>query len=211
MQKEPATQSPTENAATMTHAEGEPTDEEGWASEESGDGTSVSSSAVPGWKKRVRLSRGKVATKSTSAGVHKKGRRRSSANERGHSSSQPASDSAAMPSPVANEPEQAQDAPEDLDRRGRSTHLDRRPSGISPRSSILHRRLESLKLAQHAREASPARSIRFADEPRSGSITPHNGWFQNETSSPIGEVGDSPMDEGESAKGRVTFELSTKH
>lgn len=198
-------------ASTVVHAEGEPSDEEGWASEDSVDGRITNSSAEPERKKRVRLNKGKAVVKPAGSASSKKGRRRSSTNEQGRPSPQPSSETTPTVFPVANEPERAQDTPENVVQRGRSTHPERRSNGLSPRPSIQHRRLESLRLAQHVRDASPARSIRFADDPRSGTNTPRNGVLQNETSSPINQVNESPMDEDESAKGRVTFELGVKH
>ena len=208
----PTTGVPTEEAATVTQAEGEQ-DDEGWASEDSGYGTISTSSAVrvPGARrKRVRLSRGKPA----GAGLNKKGRRRSSASEHGRSSSHarsPSSDTTPAVS-LANEPERAPDAREDTDPRGRSTHHERKSSGLSSHPSIQHRRLESLRLSQHSRDASPSRSIRFADEHPSGTSTPRNGMLQNESWLPNNQMDDPSLDEdAESARGRVTFELPAKH
>ena len=199
----------TEEATTRTHAEGELDDEEGWASEDSGNGTVTSSSAVPK-KKRGRSSKGKAVVKPLT-GLHKKGRRRSSTSEHGRPSLQLFSDATPTLPPVATELERGLDGPEDVDRRGRTAQFERRGSGLSPRPSVQHRRLESLRVTQHSRDASPARSIRFADEPRSsGTSTPRNGMLQNETSSPISQTGYSPVDEDESAKGRLTSE-HTKH
>ena len=211
LQKESVTiKVPTEEVPIVTHTEGKLNDEEGWASEDSTGSTIASSSVVPGRKKRVRSSKGKAVVKPVGAGLNKKGRRRSSVNEQGRSSPHPSSDTTPALSPVANEPERAQGVPEDVDQRGRSARPERRSSGLSARPSVQHRRLESLRLAQHTRDASPTRSIRFADEPRSGTNTPRNSMLQNETSSPISQVDDSAVDEDESAKGRVTFELAAK-
>ena len=200
----------------MTHAETEQNDEEEWASEDSGENTISSSSAARApseRKKRVRSGKGKTG----SAGLNKKGRRRSSTSEQSRSFPPvraSSSDTPPPPPPVANEPERSPDVPEDVDRRGRSTHHARKSSSLSPRPSIViqHRRLESLRLAQHSRDASPSRSIRFADEQWSGTSTPRSGMLQNEPWLSSNQVDDSPVDEDpESARGRVTFELPAKH
>jgi NhaP-type Na+/H+ or K+/H+ antiporter len=208
----------TEEPATVTQAEGEPNDEQGWASEDSEDGTISSSSVVraPGRRrKRVRSSKGNALVKPAGARLNKKGRRRSSASEHGHFSPHahsPSSDTTPTMSPVANEPERAPDTSEDPDRRGRSAHHERKSSGLSSHPSIQHRRLESLRLSLHSRDASPARSIRFADEHRSGTNTPRNGLLQNESWLPSNQAYDPSLDEdAESARGRVTFELPAKH
>ncbi|KAH0831869.1 Sodium/hydrogen exchanger family-domain-containing protein [Lanmaoa asiatica] len=207
----------TEEAATVTQTEGELDNEEGWASEDSVDGTIVSSSAAQDERRRrVRSSKAKATVKPTAgAGQNKKGRRRSSASEQGRYSLHTrslSSDTTPTLSPVENEPERAQDVLEDIDRRGRSTHHERKSSGLSHHPSIQHRRLESLKLAQRSRDASPTRSIRFADEHRSGTSTPRSGVLQNESWLLSNQVNDSPLEEdAESARGRVTFELPVKH
>lgn len=185
-QMEPvATEISTEEAATVTHAEGERDNEEGWVSEDTGDGAIASSSVAQGERrKRVRSSKHKAAAQPPSTGLDEEGRRRLSASDQGYVSSHvssPSSDTMPSLSPVTSEPEQAQDVPQDVERRGRSKHHERKGSNFSPRSSIQHRRLESLRLVQHARDASPSRSIRFADEHRSGTSTPRNGVLPNES------------------------------
>ena len=219
-QKEPvATGLPKEEAATVTHIETDQNDEEDWASEDSGEGTIASSSAArvkPGERRRrVRSSKGKAVVKAAGTGLNKRGRRGSSMSEQSRSSPQvrsPSADTTPTPPPLTNEPEQIADVPEDADRRGRSTHHERKSSGLSLQSSIQHRRLESLRLAQHSRDASPSRSIRFADEQRSGTSTPRNGVSQNESWLLSNQIDDRLLDEdAESARGRVTFELPAKH
>ena len=222
-QKEPVTIGvPTEEAATLTQAGYKPSDEEGWVSEDSGNGTISSSSAAQapaGRRKRVRSSKAKVVVKPAGAGLNKRGRRRSSASEHGRSSphvrstySDLGSDTTPTLSPTANVQGRIQDMPEDADQRGRSPDHERKGSAHSSHPSIRHRRLESLRLTRHSRDASPARSIRFADENRSGTSTPRNGVLQNESCLPSNQVDDSPLDEdAESARGRVTFELPAKH
>ncbi|KAG8214423.1 Sodium/hydrogen exchanger family-domain-containing protein [Butyriboletus roseoflavus] len=166
--------------------EHEPNDE-GWASEDTGDGMVTSSSAVPNERrKRVRLSKGKAMAMPAGAGPNENGLRRMSASEQGYFSPHVFSsspDTTPTLSPVTNESErtQTQDVPEDVDRRGRSTFHERKGSYLSSHPSIQHRRLESLKLAQRSREASPSRSIRFVDEHRSGTTTPRNGALQNDS------------------------------
>ena len=214
----PTTWVPIEEAVSVTQAEGELNDDEGWASEGSEDGTISSSSVArtPGRRrKRVRSSKGKALVKPAGAGLNKKGRRRLSASEHGHFSPHarsPSSDATPTLSPVANEPERTPDTPEDANQRGRSTHHERKSSGLSSHPSIQHRRLESLRLSLHSRDVSPARSIRFADEHRSGTNTPRNGLLQNESWLHSNPVDDPFSDEdAESARGRVTFELPGKH
>ncbi|KAF8551278.1 hypothetical protein OG21DRAFT_1445426 [Imleria badia] len=220
LQKEPVTTgSPTEEAATVTHIETEQNDEGEWASEDSGEGTIASSSAVRAKtgerKRRVRSSKGKAALKPASTGLNKRGRRRGSVSEQGRSSPHvhsPSADTTPTLSPVTNEPERIPDVTEDADQRGRSTHHERKSSGLSPQPSIRHRRLESLRLGQLSRDASPSRSIRFADEQRSGTSTPRSGVLQNESWLPSNQVDDRLLDEDpESTRGRVTFELPAKY
>lgn len=186
MQKEfPTTGVLTEEAATVTHVGGEPDDEEGWISEDNGDATITHSSTTPGKRrKHVRSSKGKAVVKISSTGLGEKGRWRLSASEQDCSSPQacsPTSDTTRALSPVTSEPEQVQDINQEVERRGRSIHHERKGSNLSSRPSIHHRRLESLKLAQHSRDASPSRSIRFADEHPSGTSTPRNGALPNES------------------------------
>lgn len=177
---------PTEEAAAVTHTETDQNDEEEWASEDSDERTiaSVSTARAPSERrKRVRSSKGKAVMKP--AGLNKKGRRRSSVSEHTRSSLHVRSRSADTTSPLTSEPERISEIPEDADPRGRSTRPERKNSGFSPQPSIQHRRLESLRQAGHSRDASPSRSIRFADEHPSGTSTPRNGILQNESWSPI--------------------------
>ncbi|KAF9220867.1 hypothetical protein BS17DRAFT_286688 [Gyrodon lividus] len=192
--------------------EGEPDEEENWASDRSGDDGIVSPSGAqsPGdRRKRPKLGMGKTAHKQIGVGLSRKSRRRSSVSEQGSFSaharhllvdqSQPLS-----PGTGAQESTVAEHA----DRRGRRSNPDRHSSDVSAHRSIKHRRLESLKLDQHSRDQSPTRSVRFADEERSGTSTPRISTLQNEPWLPDNQVGDSPVDEDEeSMKGRVTFEL----
>ncbi|KAF8125710.1 Sodium/hydrogen exchanger family-domain-containing protein [Boletus edulis] len=169
MQKDPII---TERAAAVTHTEGEPNDEEAWASEDNGKSTIAGPSAVraPGErKKRVRSSKGKGVVKPAATGPHKKTRRRSSVSEQGRPSFRVRSPSLDATSPgMVNEPERTPDAPEDADRRGRSAQHAHERKSLSPR------------LARNAREASPSRSIRFADEHQPSTSTPRNSVIQNQ-------------------------------
>ncbi|KAI9568563.1 Sodium/hydrogen exchanger family-domain-containing protein [Boletus coccyginus] len=161
-QKEPITTGvPTEEATTLTQAECKPSDEEGWVSEDSGNGTMSGSSAArapAGRRKRVRSSKAKATVK-PAAGLNKSGRRRSSASEHGRFFPHVRSTSDTTPtlSPTTNERERVQDMPEVAYQRGRSSDHERKSSSHSSHPSIHHRRLESLRLAHRSRDASPAR------------------------------------------------------
>lgn len=177
-----ATKVSAEEPAAVVHAEGELNG----VSEDIGDGIVTSSSAVlDGRRKRVSSSKSKDVAIPVGAGLNEKGLRRLSASEQGYFSprvfsSSPGTTPTLPPVTDESEEAQAQDGPEDVDRRGRSTFNERKSSYVSSHPSIQHRRLESLRLAQHSREASPSRSIRFVDEPRSSTNTPHNGVLQND-------------------------------
>ena len=91
--------------------------------------------------------------------------------------------------------------------RGRSAHT-RRNTDHSAHRSVKHKRLESLKFEQASREASPARSVRFADtESRNGTTTPRSATLQNDQWFQANQTNDSPQEDEESTRGRVTFEL----
>ncbi|KAG9315963.1 Sodium/hydrogen exchanger family-domain-containing protein [Chiua virens] len=165
----------------VTHAEGELDDE---ACEDNGNG----STPPVAWTASVMVAQApSTSEKSTS--------------------SQLSTSTSATLVPMGNEP----DIPEeDVDQRGRSAFHERKSSRLSSRPSFHHRRLESL-LSDHSRDVSPSRSIRFADEPRSGTSTPRNGVLQNESSPPSppnGPADDALVDDdAEATRGKVTFEL----
>ncbi|KIJ64660.1 hypothetical protein HYDPIDRAFT_112058 [Hydnomerulius pinastri MD-312] len=193
--------------------EGEVDDEEGWASDKSGDDTIAEpSGAQPSSdrRKRPRSGKAKAVAKQMGVGISRKGRRRGSMSDNGSLSGHARQLLMEQPQP-ASPGKQAQDAvdsPED-DRRGRSYNSDRQSSDLSARRSIKHRRLESLKLDQRSRDVSPARSVRFADEEgRAGTSNSRSSTLQNDPWFPGSHVDDSPVDdEEESMRGRVTFEL----
>jgi len=115
-------------------------------------------------------------------------------------------DSSGHDTPPAHTSREYEDATGDNDR-GRSAHT-RQNTDQSAHRSVKHRRLESLKFEQASREASPARSVRFADtEGRNGTTTPRSATLQNDQWSQANQISDSPQEDEESTRGRVTFEL----
>lgn len=95
--------------------------------------------------------------------------------------------------------------------RGRSVRSERPTTDHPVPRSIKHRRLESLKMDQTSRDVSPARSVRFADEgARSGTITPRSFSAQNDQWHQRSQAMESPADDEDSQKGRVTFDLPSQ-
>ncbi|KAG0708414.1 Sodium/hydrogen exchanger family-domain-containing protein [Suillus ampliporus] len=191
---------------TTACAEGE--DEEGWASDKSGDGDVPAHSAgeLPGdHRKRPRSSKTKGATHPVAARSARNHRRRQSTGDGGTFSSH-ARQLLEQNPPSASGNEPNENAPlEDEDQRGRSHAPHRQGSGLTSRRSIHHRRLESLKSSEHnSRDASPARSVRFVDEELwSGASTPRTTLDQTAQGSSIEPP---PTDDSES-RGKVTFGL----
>ncbi|KAF9240279.1 Sodium/hydrogen exchanger family-domain-containing protein [Melanogaster broomeanus] len=191
--------------------EGEPGYEDDWASDLSGDDVSVKPSGDR--RKRPRQGKGKAVPKQIGVGLSRKGRRRSSMSEQSSLSAhtRPSlvdQSQLQSPPPSGGDVQDPSDVPEATDWRGRSSPPERQGSDLSAPQSIKHRRLESLRLHRHSRDESPSRSVRFADEERSGMSTQRNSMLQNEPWFASNQVGDSPVDEDEgSMKERVTSEL----
>lgn len=173
-------------------------DEEGWASDKSGE-PAHTTEELPGDHRKRRK------TKSTGHPVavrNTKSHRRRHVSEGGTFSSH-ARQLLEQPTelPSGNAPV------EDDDQRGRAYVPHRQGSGHTSHRSIQHRRLESLKNSvQNSRDVSPARSVRFVDEePRSGASTPRTPADQTGQGSIFVEP--SSTDDSDS-RGKVTFDLT---
>ena len=150
--------------------------------------------------KRPQSAGENTASERRDAKLSRKGRRRASISEGDSPGTR--TDQPSTPPILTSRDE---DATEDTNR-GRSTHT-RQNTDHSAHRSLKHRRLESLKFEQGSREASPTRSVRFADtEGRNGTITPRSATQQNDQWFQANQVNDSPL-EDESTRGRVTFDL----
>ncbi|KAG1789578.1 hypothetical protein EV424DRAFT_994854, partial [Suillus variegatus] len=177
-------------------------DEEGWASDKSGDGNG------PAWlsgdhRKRPRSSKTKSGTHLAAARSTRSHRRRQSTGDGGTFSSH-ARQLLEQDPPFAFTTEPGEIAPsEDEDQRGRSHAPHRQGSGHTYRRSIQHRRLESLKTSEHnSRDVSPTRSVRFVDEERrSGTTTPRMTLDQT----PQGSFSEPFTTDDSESRGKVTF------
>lgn len=186
---------------TGARAEGDE-DEEGWASDKSGDGNG------PAWlsgdhRKRSRSSKPKSGTHLAAARSTRSHRRRQSTGDGGTFSSH-ARQLLEQDPPFAFTAEPGEIAPsEDEDQRGRSHAPHRQGSGHTYRRSIQHRRLESLKTSEHnSRDVSPTRSVRFVDEERrSGTTTPRMTLDQT----PQGSFSEPFTTDDSDSRGKVTF------
>lgn len=179
--------------------------EEEWLSDRS-DGDADAGNAR---RKRSRSGDVKSALKHTGSK-----RTRLGGKSRRHTSIASTSEGAAK-QPAEPDPDSAPvartDQGQEEDHRGRSVRSERPTTDSSVRRSLKHRRLESLKMDQTSREVSPARSVRFADEgTRSGTITPRSFSAQNDQWNQGSQVMESPADDEDSSKGRVTFDLSSQ-
>lgn len=180
-------------------------DEEGWASDKSGDGDgpAYTSGELPGdYRKRPKAWKTKSTTHPAAARSH---RRRHNIGDGGTFSSH-AKQLLDQPQSTVEPPSEI--APvDDEDQRGRSHTPHRQGSGHTSRRSIQHRRLESLKNGeQSSRDVSPARSVRFVDEePRNGATTPRAPTDQTAQGSSY--VEQSSTDDSDS-RGKVTFDLT---
>lgn len=186
--------------------EGADGDEEEWLSDRS-DGDADAGSATKDRRKRPRSGDVKAALKHAGSRRTRLGGR-----SRRHPSIASTTEGAAK-QPAEPDPDSAPaaraDQGQEEDHRGRSVRSERPITDPSVRRSLKHRRLESLRTDQISRDVSPARSVRFADEgARSGTITPRSfsaqidQWNQGNS-----QVMESPADDEDSSKGRVTFDL----
>ncbi|EPQ54422.1 hypothetical protein GLOTRDRAFT_61511 [Gloeophyllum trabeum ATCC 11539] len=69
-----------------------------------------------------------------------------------------------------------------------------------------HSRIQTMRSAAASRDASPARSIRFADDPPSGASTPRGPLSPRSPSTPLASP-TSPTTDDDSPKTKVTFDL----
>lgn len=184
-------------------------DEEGWASDKSGDGDGPAhlSGELPGdHRKRTRSFKTKGGTHPAATRNTRNHRRRQSTGDGGTFSSHARQLLEQVP-PAAFTTEPGEIAPlEDEDQRGRSHAPHRQGSGHTGRRSIQHRRLESLKTSEHnSRDVSPARSVRFVDEERrSGATTPRMTLDQ----APQGSSSEPSTTDDSESRGKVTFGLT---
>ncbi|KAL4081124.1 Sodium/hydrogen exchanger family-domain-containing protein [Scleroderma citrinum] len=194
----------------ISPSSGENSDTEGYGSgNHHSDANSVPPvSQAENRKKRPPSTGGKPISEHADARQSRKSRRRASI---GEGDSVPGYgkqhiDQPSIPiSPTSREAEE--DATGD-NNRGRSAHPNRQNTNQSAHRSLKHRRLESLKMEQGSREVSPSRSVRFADtEGKSGTTTPRSATLQNDQWFQANQVNDSPLEDEESTKGRVTFDL----
>lgn len=184
-------------------------DEEGWASDKSGDGDGPAhlSGELPGdHRKRQRSWKTKGGTHPAATRNTRSHRRRQSTGDGGTFSSHARQLLEQVP-PAAFTTEPSEIAPlEDEDQRGRSHAPHRQGSGHTGRRSIQHRRLESLKTSEHnSRDVSPTRSVRFVDEERrSGATTPRTTLDQ----APQGSSSEPSTTDDSESRGKVTFGLT---
>ncbi|KAG2123796.1 Sodium/hydrogen exchanger family-domain-containing protein [Suillus clintonianus] len=184
-------------------------DEEGWASDKSGDGEGpvYSFGELPGdHRKRPRSWKTKSGTHPAAARSSRSHRRRQSTGDSVTFSSH-ARQLLEQDPPSALTAEPSEIVPlEDEDQRGRSHAPHRQGSGHTYRRSIQHRRLESLKTSEHnSRDVSPARSVRFVDEePRSSTPTPKTTLDQT----PQGSSSEPSTTDDSESRGKVTFGLT---
>lgn len=184
-------------------------DEEGWASDKSGDGDGPAHSSLdlPGdHRKRPRSWKTKSGTHLAAARSTRSHRRRQSTGDGGTFSSH-ARQLLEQDPPAAFTTEPGEIAPlEDEDQRGRSHAPHRQGSGHTYRRSIQHRRLESLKTSEHnSRDVSPTRSVRFVDdEPRNGATTPRMALDQTAQ----GTSSEPSVTDDSESRGKVSFGLT---
>ncbi|KAH7923352.1 hypothetical protein BV22DRAFT_1036441 [Leucogyrophana mollusca] len=199
---------PTRSSTADTVSQDGEDEDEGWASDKSGDGeAAVDSSESHDRRKRPRSGKMKGAAKQMGIGWGKRGRRRPSMASNGSFSAHAQQLLEERPQPPSPESSDAKEPSDEDDSRGRKPVLNRTGSDVTSRGSVKHRRLESLRLEQRSRDVSPARSVRFADEEiRSGATTPRTPLAQNDPLSWISSPVDGP-DDNDSTRGRVTFDL----
>ncbi|KAI0349581.1 hypothetical protein OH77DRAFT_1490547, partial [Trametes cingulata] len=155
-------------------------DEEGWMSDQSGGAPSAAPGKARSKSPKIKIPKPKIAA---SRPIGSSGTRRRTSMRRGVLGQRPqviqrsqSEDLASRRQAGSSEGEEASSGAQTPDE-GRGRSSGQRPSPAPRQGSGIHtprhRRLDSIRSVTQSREMSPARSVRFADEPdRSGHATP---------------------------------------
>ncbi|KAF4577281.1 Na(+)/H(+) exchanger family protein [Pleurotus pulmonarius] len=194
----------------MHIVQGDREDEEGWASDRSNPGEASASSIAPQPSNSSDRKRRSKAFIRHAPKLGSRARRRTSArkglSQDDHNSISPILESTA---------EEPRGRPSDTRPRKRQADHARPHTADSGNSAFRNNRIDRVLALHASREASPSRSVRFADtEPRSGTSTPRISYHRNDSAIADATPADTPSPESaedpDSTRHKVTFNLRTK-
>ncbi|KAI0372268.1 hypothetical protein BV20DRAFT_964406 [Pilatotrama ljubarskyi] len=182
-------------------------DEEGWMSDQSGGGPSAETGKGRPKSPKIKIPKTKVAASRKRTSI-----RRGVLGQRPQVIQRSQSeDLASRRQAGSSEGEEASSGAQTPDE-GRGRSSGHRPSPAPRQGSGIHtprhRRIDSIRSVAHSREMSPARSVRFADEPdRSGPVTPRILSPTSPSTPAHGSDRETEGDEDDSPRNQVRFSL----